>query len=167
MTGFLDLPPEIRNEIYFHTESLIASLNEETTISVVDYPDEVNMVRWGKWCRRYEPVRYRPNRFITQPSITRVSKAVREETLPIFYGANAFIVTDLYWPEADGIQTPFPKIILEWLDRIRAHLPLMTDVEIDCHPRSCPHQAHEMVSALTDLMPFRAGVLKSIDGAGF
>jgi hypothetical protein len=165
---FLDLPPEIRNRIYFSTESLIATLSdhkqprngEEERVA-----DGGNCVAIGCWFCRYSPI-HNTSRlgdhipFPSQPRITRVCRQIREETLPVFYGANGFIIEDWYWWEDEGIQTPFPKILLGWLNSIRHHLHLMTRVAILCEI-DCVQREHEIVAMLTDQdLAFEDEVLK-------
>lgn len=95
-----------------------------------------------------------------QPSICMVNHQIRNETLPIFYGANIFRVKDDYWPHLDGVCTPFPEVLQAWLKHIWVHIHYIQRLKICCSKRTAQH-AHEVVSALTDLgYPFNAGVLE-------
>ena len=172
---FLDLPPEIRNRIYFFCESLMASL---TVYRRPDrYEDEClvgggNCVVRGEWFCRYSPISDKscPGDNIplpSQPRITNVCRQIREETLPIFYGANGFVIEDWFWYEDEGVQTPFPKILLAWLNPIRHHLHLMKSMAIFCE-MDCVKRDHEMIAMLTDQdLAFKEGVLKGYRGVDF
>ena len=168
MTGFLDLPPEIRNRIYFFTESLIATHSDHKEPAGDEdarLADGGNCVFRGRWFCRYSPIHDTSRLddhipFPRPPKITRVCRQIREETLPIFYGANGFDIEDWYWWEEEGVQTPFPKSLLRWLTSIRHYLHLMTSVSILCE-LDCVQRAHEIVTMLTDQdLPFKVGVLK-------
>ena len=164
---FLDLPPEIRNRIYFFTDSLIATLSDHKQsrkYEPVSEADGGNCVFREQWFCRYCPISdlwclggHIP--FPSQPNITRVCCQIREETLPVFYGANGFIIEDWYW-EGEGVQTHFPKILLGWLTSIRHHLHLMTSAAILCKT-GCVQREHEIVAMVTDQdLVFKDGVLK-------
>lgn len=88
--SFLDLPPELRDQIYE------AALVEK------------------KVCTG------RPGQKFAQPALTRVSRQIREEALPVFYGMNAFQfemswtgvdfpVQDIYLQINQGV--PIPQIV--------------------------------------------------------
>ena len=165
---FLDLPPEIRNRIYFYTESLIATLSDHKqprNQQEERLADGGNCVLRGNWYCRYCPIHDTSRLedhipFPRPPRITRVCRQIREETLPIFFGANDFVVEDWHWWKDDGVQTSFPKILLRWLTSIRHHLHLMTSVSILCE-YDCVQREHEIVAMLTDQdLPFKDGVLK-------
>lgn len=73
----MSLPPELRNRIY----NLV--LVQNGTISVhLPKPD----------ISRLEKV-------VKQPALLKVCKTVREEALPVFYGANRFTVNHLFYRE--------------------------------------------------------------------
>jgi dihydrodipicolinate reductase len=118
MTGFLDLPPEVRNQIYFHCESLVASRTGAYHKSPRRNADG-NHIRTARWYAQYDPNNPAKSADLTidfsnQPNITKVCRTIRNETLPIVYGASGFEILDLYWYRQEGVQTPFPKIVLQW-----------------------------------------------------
>lgn len=49
---------------------------------------------------------------VRQPSLTRVCRLLRKETLPVFYASVAFVILDS-WADVEGV--------IEWLDRIGAN----------------------------------------------
>jgi hypothetical protein len=113
MTGFLDLPPELRNRIYFYTESLVPRSTTDASVR----KDGGNYVVYKRMIHAaYLPVQEKNSYFPPfppiQPNITRTSHQIRHETLRIFYGCNGFVIKDEYWPSKDGIKTPFPKALL-------------------------------------------------------
>ena len=109
--------------------------------------------------------------FITpvQPNITRTCHQIRDETLPIFYGANAFYVVDNYWPGKDGTGfcDPFPKKLTTWFNRIKPHLPLVKAMELygrEGKKEGCAQLSHELVAAITDAfdLPGRSALCKYV-----
>ena len=163
MTGFLDLPPEIRNQIYLHCESLVGPIPKARDNLVdVCHPIGENRFVGGGWYGDYYPGEPTEEaiRFLTQPAITKTCRQVRNETIPIFYGSNAIVLHDFYWPKMDGVWTPFPEVLRRLFRRIQLHVPLITCVVIDCDPGSA-QAAHEVVSFLTDHFEFGAGVVKA------
>lgn len=88
---FLDLPPELRNLVYFCMESLNARLYEHEDADGLTVADGANSVWKGKWYSYYDPPSLEDSDNIrppVQPNITKVCRQMRRETLPIFYGAN-------------------------------------------------------------------------------
>ena len=94
---FLDLPAEIRNEMY----ELALTYDEDSTNFTVhdrgDFAGYSNAVKGA--CK--------------QPALTRVSRTVRRETLPIFYGENIFKVNVIGLPS-------HLSLILLWLNSMEA-----------------------------------------------
>jgi hypothetical protein len=162
VTTILDLPPEIRNIIYFFVESLVAP-PFDSNISSKEL-DGGNKVCEGGILRWYWPLEARidiqPIQFLRQPAITKVCHQIRDETLPIFYSVNRFLILDQYYYAHDGVKTPFLNILWDWLNRIRPHISLMRHLDIECHPAYCAQRAHEIITALTDHgFEFKAGGL--------
>ena len=164
MTNFLDLPPEIRNRIYFYTESLVPTLVFERPQSASDI-DGDNCVYRGQILSGYYP-RIQPSwarepafQFPVQPNVMRTCRQIRAETLPIFYGANQFRITDLYEFYYGGLRSPFPQVLLDWLYCIKPHISLITNMQIEIRRRFSGQSAHEIVAALTDEFAFNAGAL--------
>ena len=100
--------------------------------------------------------------FPIQPSITKVCRAIRSESLPIFYGANSCEVSDLYWPTEEGVQMPFPNFVSRWLIRIKPHISFIRNLEITCGEGTA-QCAHEMVSFLVDHFNFRGVAVTAVD----
>lgn len=73
-TGFLDLPGEMRNEIYRY-------------VLVQDTPISTGI----SWSRSYFPVRDTYRLKGPQPAISRICRQVRLEALSVFYGENTFL----------------------------------------------------------------------------
>ncbi|KAK5113476.1 hypothetical protein LTR62_003345 [Meristemomyces frigidus] len=80
LTGFFSLPPELREEIY-----LLVLQKPHNTITMLanhtSYKSEISAA---------------------QPSLTKVCKQLRHETLPVYYNANVFLA-DV--SEADDVAT--------------------------------------------------------------
>ena len=164
MTNFLDLPPEIRNRIYFYTGSLVPTLvfKEPQCISVVDggncmyrrhilsgyYPR-----MWPSWAREAAA------QFPVQPNVTRTCRQIRAETLPIFYGANQFLIAHEDHPHYQLRHSPFPKALFDRLNRIKPHLSLITSMQVEVPYCGCAQRAHKIVAALTDEFAFNEGAL--------
>lgn len=177
MPGFLDLPPELRNAIYFYTQSLVPTQHAlpwtPLGIAYRQVADGGNEVEDGKILGRYNPAPpsvmaefprgghdIRHIAFPTQPSITQVNRQIRAETLPIFYGANRFEILDWYGPRISGIKTTFLTLLLRWLRAIEAHIPLFKELTIDGAPGFMAQRPDEIVAALMDLgLPFKEGAL--------
>lgn len=86
---------------------------------------------------------------------------IRNETLPIFYGANAFIIEDVYHPGTEGICDTFMTVVMRWLASIGPHVGLFNDFSISCK-YSGTEQSHEVVAALTDCVSgLKAEALKA------
>lgn len=85
MTNFLDLPPELRIQIYQH----VLIRNQPTIIG--------EAYRWSL-------VKHSIGRQLAQPSITRASRLIRNESLPIFYGENMFIAREIFWSRRKTVQ---------------------------------------------------------------
>ena len=156
MTGFLDLPPEIRNKIYFNTESLVPRSTTDASVP----KDGGNHVVYKRLIHSaYLPIQdktlYFPPFPPIQPNITRTCHQIRHESLSIFYGRNGFMIKDEYWPSSDGIETPFPKALLDWLDSIKRYVPLIPRLVLWSTVKTgglrCAQSTHELVAALTDL----------------
>ena len=167
----LKLPPEIRNQTYFYMESLIAGVAQEivgrSRYSCHEYVDGEKCVQCAKWFVWYHPELEEsyPHlfKFPAQPSITKVCRQIRGETLPIFYGINGFIAIDLYSRSRNGITKPFPAVLLDWLSRIKHHLPLMSHLEMSCY-RDSEQKADESITMLTDhKLAFKEGVLEPVN----
>lgn len=170
MVIFLDLPAEVRNRVYFDTESLVPTLFEPTYNEVHGGPEDADggyemisgriSCRYSITSKRLSGKRLIPsNTFPAQPIITKASREVRIEPLPIFYGANAFVILDGYEPWHDGVQTPFPKALLTWLHAVESYMRFFTRVEIYCLPRAA-QRAHEVVAMLVDHgVAFEQGLL--------
>lgn len=168
---FLDLPPELRNRVYFYMPSLIASLPDPERHCPKVRADGGNRVYNGKWFYFYSPgyskeyseIDGKQRSMPVQPSISKVCRQIRQETLPIFYGANGFLLVDDYLTRIDGNHTPFPTVILGWLDNISQHLSLMEELSIECG-FGCGQRAHEIIAVLTDRYhSLKEGVLKKIE----
>ena len=162
MKTFLDLPPEIRNRIYFFIESLVVPQPKPGS-GLEELDGGINVYQ-GKIFAWYSPtetgIDYPPVHFPRQPNITKICRQMREETLPIFYGVNRFVVMDLYEYQSDGLQPTFPTILWEALNNVKSHISLMKHVEIQCRMSSA-QMAHEIIAALTDHgFDFKVGVLK-------
>ncbi|KAK5127963.1 hypothetical protein LTR85_005080 [Meristemomyces frigidus] len=97
-TTFLDLPPEIRNHIYELSGCLkgLPMLQMRSTVT-----------RRGS---RHAQEHTLPT---TQPSLTMMSKQVRRDTLPMFYGNHGFVFTR-FDTESDGSN------IETWLEALGA-----------------------------------------------
>ena len=167
MTGFLELPPEIRNGIYFFFESLNPSMASFTCVPDLDVQQNTdgNHATEAKWYAHYDPNDWRKEdctrEFPVQPNVTKVCRTIRNETLPIFYGVSSFEIWDLYWPKEEGVEMPFPKFVSRWLMRVDPHISLIRDFEITCG-RGNAQRAHEMVSFLIDHFSFREGTVKGV-----
>ena len=168
MTGFLDLPPEIRNRIYFFCESLNPNMASFVTIPRYSIKQNIdgNHAKGAKWYAHYDPDNWQKNNntseFPVQPNVARVCRTIRNETLPVFYGASSFEIRDLCWPEIEGVQMPFPKFVSRWLMRIKPHISLIRDLEISCGNIN-PQRAHEVVSFLVDHFSFLEGTVKGVE----
>ena len=104
---FTDLPAEVRNGIY--TYALVG----EQQISIYSYPEDAN--RYGlpsRLMRELSGDVLGLQRRVAQPPITRTSKQIRAETLPIFYGSNEF---GGYFYGKDLFTAP---TTLRWVDMI-------------------------------------------------
>lgn len=156
MIGFLDLPPEIRNRIYSYTESLIprSTTDASTPMDGGNYVVYRCMIHAS-----YLPLEsvnpYFPPSLPIQPSITRTCHQIRHETLSTFYGYNAFVIKDEYWPLKDGVRRPFPKALLDWLNSIKRYVPLIPTLvlwsTIKTGELKTAQLPHELIAALTDL----------------
>ena len=73
--SFLDLPPELRNKIYE-----MALVKYESSL---DFMDQLGYLT-APWAKAA----------FQQPALTKVSKAIRQESLPVFYG-QTFVVNAL------------------------------------------------------------------------
>lgn len=178
--SFLDLPAELRNQIYSYMESLHADLCKDppTTYRRRRIADGGNTTcSDGAWWAHYAPTSLSGGiAFPTQPPITRVCRQIRNETLPIFYGANDFVFLDSYCGDYTRalarenkvqVETPFPAVLMRGLGRIRGHLHLVRKLKIKSTREYCAQTAHESVAMLMDLgLPFeeRALVAEDIDG---
>lgn len=139
-SNFMILPREIRDAIY---ELALMPQNSEAGVfggrTIVVSRDEST----AQWVR--------------QPALTKVSKTIREETLPMFYGMNSFIIRVQNSPEIPPNQvfnrmsltlmrkTPGPFDFAgaqHWLQQIGTHnirlikhleIRLLTEVEIVKH----------------------------------
>lgn len=177
MTTFLDLPPEIRNRVYFFTIELYAEDEVDS-----DLRASFGMVNSTLFGASYEPGQYRSSKglafsrcvkdhvdFPTQPTVSKTSRKIREETLAIFYGGNSFLINDdsILCPyEAVAPPTPFSKVVFDFFERIRPHLPLMTDVKIRTFGESA-QESHELVAALMDYgFEFKSGALGAVGALG-
>ncbi len=68
---------------------------------------------------------------------------------------------DQYWYAYDGLKTPFPNVLWDWLNHIKAHIALMKHVEIHCRPIYNAQRMDEIIAALTDSgFDFKAGTLR-------
>ena len=78
MVTFLELPAEIRNKIYNYHESLRrhCDLDPASTSREKVAADRVRKLQSS----------------LLEPTITRTNRKIRKETLPIFYGANIFVI---------------------------------------------------------------------------
>lgn len=166
MVTFLDLPPEIRNRVYFYTDELFARV-------VGSYERACWSITNATIFKTYmhDPHRIHSNGcnshlrngfdFPPQPAISRTCRKVRAETLAIFYGSNSFTIMDRYnrgLQHTIDVHTPFPKAVFDAFQRLRAYLPLMTDVGILAAPSNSPD---EMIAAFLDYgFEFRIDALK-------
>lgn len=99
---FLDLPPELRNRIY-------------SFATVREGPFYIGEVADGYCSDRWESPK--------QPALLMVSKQIREESLPIFYGENTFVChPDVMFP---GFQHSNIEV---FLDTCEPYLPMITSV---------------------------------------
>ena len=133
MASFMDLSPEIRNIIYYYTENLVLSsrsivrlrAHSRTYYSHYSYEEATakTVIFWG-----IPAVRASPRSSPRQPEITRVSRKLRAETLPIFYGANRFVFR-LHWHEDDYSEEVCQVAwIVRWFAKIEAHVGLLRDL---------------------------------------
>ena len=86
----MDLPAEIRDRIY--QEALV----QEPMLFLARVPSST---------RRFKTACH-------QPALTKTSKTVREEALPVFYGMNTFYISTL-----DSHESIEP--VADWLQRVR------------------------------------------------
>ena len=135
MTGFLDLPPEIRNHVYYHTESLVPTKCNGST----DKKDGGHPVDAGKVMVAYQPARSDSAERqvlspLLPPKITHTCRIIRRETLSIFYGANPFLLMDVYFILEDDMHKSFVDVVVEMFETIEPHLPLVKRVDVlaDC-----------------------------------
>lgn len=155
MTGLLDLPPEIRNCIWFFVESLVPTHFNNDQDSLLQQVEGENSISQGKILAWYNPnfwIQTRNQEAATtfhffQPNITRVNKQIRSETLSIFYGANTFVFLGSNYP-SNRLHVPWPKVLWMWLRSFKMHVPLMRRVEIQTTSRQ--QKVHELVAALMD-----------------
>lgn len=88
--NFMTLPPELRNRIY----ELVLIANNG-----IERPDGSFMIEIADTSEEFEwslgddeiPSYYSTLAWCQQPFLTRVSRQIRSETLPIYYGANTFV----------------------------------------------------------------------------
>lgn len=175
--SFLDLPAELRNQVSSYMESLHADLCKTTPAvpfrkRVVDCGNTTRDD--GAWWAHYAPA-YRISSgidFPAQPPITRVCRQIRNDTIPIFYGANDFVFMDSYWwghwnSRHVRVETPFPAVLMRCLGKIRRHLHLIRKLKITATLGYSAQTAHDTVAILMDLdLPFEEGTLvaEDIDG---
>ena len=165
MTSFLDLPPEVRNRIYYYTTALVPALFAVAASAGNDYPlvikgsliyvlnpqdlgndDDDDDDDGAVEHTEYEP----PLFFPRQPDVTRSCRQVRKETLPIFYGANPIILT----VPQQHCDTFFKRAVT-WFLRVQRHIPLMKDI----------HAPKTVIQRLqTEGLGFKGGVLKEDEG---
>lgn len=152
-------------------ESLNASLPHEHEPEHILAVDGGNSVCYGEWLGVYCPNFASLNvSFPFQPSITKVCRQIRQENVPIFYGANVYIFHDCYEFHEDsdefeyfGIHTPFPAMLLQWLDCNRGHIPWIAGMHIESDYFSA-QENYETICALTDLdFPFKDDALQAIE----
>ncbi|KAK4892304.1 hypothetical protein LTR27_009138 [Elasticomyces elasticus] len=119
---FLDLPPEIRDQIYAcalkYRERRLKGRPNEFTIQL----DEA----YGPLKRSYPKGQFHP---VTQPSLTRVSRQLRTETLSMYYSINSFEL------RLDDASVKVKKVeqmqALKWLAAIGAsNAQLIKDITI-------------------------------------
>ena len=135
------------NSVYYFGCGRVASDDGEESYDEEDLDNPNNLGYYG----------FRSPRL---PPMTQICKQIRAETLSIWFGVNKFWVKDMYMPQRHGVKTPFPKVLIDWLNSISPHVSLFSHVEIDCWPTG-PQSAHEIIAALTDYgFAFRAGALR-------
>lgn len=164
---FLDLPPELRNRIYFYSESVVGTYAKAQKAQGFDNNlDGGNRMIQGAWFVSYNPAfsaEHSTFRFPTQPNLAQVCRQLRAETLPVFYGSTGFLVFDLYTYRWTGLHGPFVAVLVDWLKRIKPYLDLMTQFEIVCAEESAV-RADEIREMLADLdLGFKDGVLQVVD----
>lgn len=134
--NLMTLPSELRNAIYEHL--LVAEEGEpgpngtkliqigELKQDVLDRIDEDENLE--------DSFRYKATTaWIEQPSLTRVSKQLRAETLPIYFGVNTFIINlDYFETRARGIEIYYSfKNGEKWLRQMGPHnRKLLKDLHI-------------------------------------
>ncbi|GIZ44682.1 hypothetical protein CKM354_000787300 [Cercospora kikuchii] len=147
-TGFLDLPAELRNEIYNLSGCLeiynynpqywrcpnvrgrcgcrdiepewIASQRHHDMVIVLEFID-----RGRHWIVDTKPAKGDPMEAVYhQPSLTRASKQIRNETLPMYYGGLRLTI-QWYWTIGAD------RDVFHWLQRVSKHcLSFIKSVEV-------------------------------------
>lgn len=118
-SAFERLPAELRNRIYH------LALVEDEPIEVTD--------NFGLILKPYAPSH--------QPALTRTSRQIRSETLPIYYGENAFLMGA---GEADIYFATF----FQWTYPIEHHMKLIRMVGTCWHVGSPPQQQFAYLTAM-------------------
>ena len=108
LSGFLSLPPELRNRVYEY--ALVSDTAIEFRVSrfrsrTLD-TDALRMKR-DQTTRK---LKERLSRELEQPPLTRTCRVIRDEALPVFYGNNTFLIGD-WWIHCR-------KWMLAWLQRL-------------------------------------------------
>jgi hypothetical protein len=86
-----------------------------------------NYAMRGKWYTVYDHFyRSYSEALFVQPNISKTCRQLRQETLPIFYGANGFIIVKFGHKQ----RAAFRRVLLAYCTQIKAHVSLMNDVEI-------------------------------------
>lgn len=160
----LKLPPEIRNRIYILVVGQPSPITLCSTSGDVDlvFHSKGHVKSWKPSSRRrsspYEPPDWKNLPLRAQPAITRVSRQLRAESLPLFYSINTFTDHSLRdfdseWLELQGHSTfrcdpshhqhcftaPF-IYLFSWLVSIGpANCAMLRDIPIHiCNPESIP-----------------------------
>lgn len=100
------LPPELRNRIY--------------ELVLIDQDDRIQALFGDDYDSKETAAD------LSQPALTRVSRAVRKDTLPIFYGQHTFYL----WLDHSGAKRTYTK----WMTAIEARVRLFRLVKlVMCH----------------------------------
>lgn len=96
-TALMDLPAEIRNHIYELVLVKHAAIDISITIG------------------KFDSFARRMSASCKQPALTRVSQALRRETLPMFYGENSFKINLAIMLPEPCYSRKFSDITIRWL----------------------------------------------------
>jgi len=119
---FLDLPPELRNQVYKH--ALVTADPIELDSGLATSAGSQNTSACCHLLRKHNPhylctgcqlkLRRSICTLVAEPALTRVSRVLRHETLPIYYGANRFSFQAPH-NNSDGVIWYLGRAIKKWL----------------------------------------------------